>query len=427
MRILLAVSGGIDSMYLAENAGDLFPGCSFAVAHCNFRLRGAESDGDEAFVRDWCASHGLPLYVQAFDTAAFASLLGISLEMAARELRYRWFAQLCSDEGFDAVAVAHNADDDAETMLLNLLRGTGTRGLRGMAPSGPIPYGQGRGRLLRPMLGLERREIEEWMRAHGCAWREDATNTDTTIRRNLLRCKVFPLFEEINPAFRAALRRDREHLAQADDIAEEFYLRERPLVQDARGCIDVAELTARSHWRYLLFRLTSEPSDGTAGLDAGHLEQLIAALEAGDLSGTRKFGAWTLSRGFLFPAGSGILAGTGAPGEPSVRLEVIPRTEGFSPIPPAGTLYLDADLLGGDPVIRPWRQGDWMVPLGMEGRKKLSDLFTDLKFSAADKACARVIEHPEGGSRVAALLGRRIDGSMRVTEKTMRILVVGLK
>ena len=169
-------------MYLAENAGDLFPGCSFAVAHCNFRLRGAESDGDEAFVRDWCVSHGLPLYVHAFGTAAFASLLGISLEMAARELRYRWFAQLCSDEGFDAVAVAHNADDDAETMLLNLLRGTGTRGLRGMAPSGPIPYGQGRGRLLRPMLGLERREIEEWMRAHGCAWREDATNTDTTIR-----------------------------------------------------------------------------------------------------------------------------------------------------------------------------------------------------------------------------------------------------
>ena len=122
MKVLLAVSGGIDSMYLAWNAGELFPGSSFAVAHCNFRLRGAESDGDEAFVREWCASQGLPLYVRNFDTAAFAAQQGISVEMAARQLRYSWFSTLCAEEGFDAVAIAHNADDDAETMMLNLLR-----------------------------------------------------------------------------------------------------------------------------------------------------------------------------------------------------------------------------------------------------------------------------------------------------------------
>ena len=413
MRILLAVSGGIDSMYLAENAGDLFPGCSFALAHCNFRLRGAESDRDETFVRDWCATHGLPLYVQAFDTVAFAAERGVSIEMAARELRYRWFARLCTDEGFDGVAVAHNADDDAETMMLHLLRGTGTRGLRGMASEGPIPYGDGQGRLLRPMLGLERKEIEAWMRAHGCTWREDGTNTDTTIRRNLLRHKVFPLFEEINPSFRTALRRDREHIAQVDDIAEEFFLREKAGIQDAAGRIDLDKLLACTHWRWLLFRLTEG-----SGLDAGHLESLIATLEAGDLSETRQFGSWTLSRGFLSPTFSPV------PDEPCIRLEILPRTPGSSPIPPAGTLYLDADLLPPDPVIRPWRPGDWMVPLGMTGRKKISDLFTDLKYSAADKARARVIEHPEGGSRIAALAGRRIDETLRITEKTERILVV---
>ena len=132
MRILLAVSGGIDSMYLANRAPELFPGARFAVAHCNFTLRGAESDGDEAFVRDWCAAHALDCFVQRFDTAAYATEHGVSIEMAARELRYAWFARLCREKGFDAVAVAHNADDNAETMLLNLLRGTGTRGLRGM-------------------------------------------------------------------------------------------------------------------------------------------------------------------------------------------------------------------------------------------------------------------------------------------------------
>lgn len=401
-------------MYLAERAGELFPGCSFAVAHCNFRLRGAESDGDEAFVRDWCDRHGLPLSVLSFDTAGFAAERGVSLEMAARELRYRWFAQLCAEEGFDAVAVAHNADDDAETMILNLLRGTGLHGMRGMSASGPIPYGDGKGRLLRPMLGLERKEIEAWMRTHGCAWREDGSNTDTRIRRNLLRHKVFPLFEEINPAFRTALRRDREHFAQADDIAEDLFVQTKAEIQDETGRIDLAKLLDHRHWRYLLFRLTED-----SGLDAGHLEQLITILEAGDLSGTRQFGPWTLSRGFL--ALSVI-----APEGPSIRMKVLPRTDGFSPIPPAGTLFMDAGLLPAEPVIRPWHPGDWMIPLGMKGRKKLSDLFTDLKFSAADKASARVIEHPEGGSRVAALVGRRIDESVRVTEKTGRILIVEL-
>ena len=409
MRILLAVSGGIDSMYLAENAGDLFPGSSFAVAHCNFRLRGEESDGDEAFVRAWCGRHGLPLYVQAFDTVSFAARQGISLEMAARELRYRWFAQLCAKEGFDGVAVAHHSDDEAETMLLNLLRGTGTRGLRGMAPDGPIPFGDGDARLLRPMLGMERKDIETWMRAHGCSWREDGTNAEDSFHRNKLRLKVFPILEEINPSFRETLRRDREHLAQADDIAEEYFRAALPAVRDDEGRIDIAHLLSFRHWRYLLFRLTG-------GLDAGHLAQLEAALADGRTAETRQYGPLTLSRGLLIPSG--------ACPEPSIRCSVLPHTDGMSLIPPAGTLYLDADRFPGEPVVRPWRPGDWMVPFGMRGRKKLSDLFTDLKYSAADKASARVIEHPDGGSRVAALVGRRIDGSLRVTEKTRRILVV---
>ena len=410
MKVLLAVSGGIDSMYLAWNAGELFPGSSFAVAHCNFRLRGAESDGDEAFVREWCASQGLPLYVRNFDTAAFAAQQGISVEMAARQLRYSWFSALCAEESFDAVAVAHNADDDAETMMLNLLRGTGTRGVCGMAAAGPIPYGQGTAQLLRPLLGLSRARIRAWMEAHGKAWREDSTNAGTEIKRNLLRHKVFPLFGEINPSFLETLRRDRLHLAQTDAIAEDYFQSARPSVQEAGGRIDLRKLLGFKHWRYLLFRLTE-------GMDEATLGRLCDLLASGDFTGTRQFGGWTLSRGFLEPASL-------EPAPPHVGWEFLPREAVPTLRQPAGTLVLDAGLFDGDPVIRPWKAGDWMVPFGMKGRKKLSDLFADLKFSAADKARARVVEYPGRPGRVAALAGFRIDDSLRVTGETERVLKI---
>ena len=132
MKVLLAVSGGIDSMYMLHRAPELFPGASIAVAHCNFRLRGDDSDGDESFVREACKAAGIDFYVSRFNTTEYASEHGISIEMAARELRYSWFRKLCTAEGFDALATAHNANDNAETLILNLLRGTGTKGMRGI-------------------------------------------------------------------------------------------------------------------------------------------------------------------------------------------------------------------------------------------------------------------------------------------------------
>lgn len=244
MRILLAVSGGIDSMYLANRARELFPGSCFAVAHCNFRLRGTESDGDEAFVREWCKDKGMPLYVKGFDTREYASSHGISIEMAARDLRYEWFAELCSEEGFDAVAVAHNANDNAETLMLNLLRGTGSRGLRGMS--------QNCAGILRPLLGTTRAEIENWMKAKGLNWREDSSNKVNDARRNIIRNEVFPIFSRINPSFLGILNRDMGHFSQVDDIADDYF-RSSGLNMD--GGVDLRELKSFKHWEYLLFRL----------------------------------------------------------------------------------------------------------------------------------------------------------------------------
>ena len=264
MRILLAVSGGIDSMYLANRAPELFPGARFAVAHCNFGLRGAESDGDEAFVRTWCTEHGMECFVERFDTRGYAAEHGQSIEMAARELRYAWFWRLLDERGFDAVAVAHNADDNAETLLLNLLRGTGTRGMRGMGD---------RDGIVRPLLETSRAEIREWMEAHGLSWREDSTNADSSPKRNRIRNEVFPVFARINPSFVRTLGDDMRRIARVDDIAESYFRSVREGLTLPDGAIKIARVLALEHWEYVLWRLVEE-----YGLSGPTFEKLVALL-----------------------------------------------------------------------------------------------------------------------------------------------------
>ena len=263
-RILIAVSGGIDSMYLANRAPELFPGARFAVAHCNFALRGAESDGDELFVRDWCAAHGLDCFVRRFETAAYAAEHGVSIEMAARELRYAWFAELCREGGFEAVAVAHNADDNAETMLLNLLRGTGTRGLRGMGD---------RDGIVRPLLDIPREDIRAWMTARGLAWRDDSTNADSTPKRNRIRNEVFPIFARINPSFVRTLGEDMRRFARVDDIADSYFRAVREGLTTPSGDIRLPAVLALEHLEYVLWRLLEK-----AGLSGPTFEKLVALL-----------------------------------------------------------------------------------------------------------------------------------------------------
>ncbi|MBR5043229.1 MAG: tRNA lysidine(34) synthetase TilS [Bacteroidales bacterium] len=304
MKVLLAVSGGIDSMYMLHRAPELFPGASFAVAHCNFSLRGDESDGDEVFVRDACAALGIDCYVKRFDTLGFAAEHGVSVEMAARELRYAWFAQLCAGHGFDTLATAHNANDNAETLILNLLRGTGTKGLRGI-PSGSVDAGSSSGnrirpwlreregpaseakregwseaevpgktsrattpegvRLVRPLLETGRDEIRKWMEDKGFGWREDSTNRENEARRNKIRNQVFPVFAEINPSFIKTLGEDMARIRQTDDIAEDYYreaaeriVSPSPKTAGAMLEISVTGLLALTHWRYVLWRLLED-------------------------------------------------------------------------------------------------------------------------------------------------------------------------
>ena len=228
--LLVAVSGGIDSMCLAQKVR--LEGGPFAMAHCNFSLRGEESDADEAFVRSWASAYNIPLHVKRFDTQAFAQAEGISVEMAARRLRYRWFGELCREHGYGAVAVAHNANDNAETLLLNLLRGTGLKGITGMKASGFLPDPEyGDIPLLRPLLGMTREEIVAFAREQGLTWREDSTNALNDYKRNKIRNQVFPLFREINPSFVQTLNRDMERFTQELSSEETKVSKPLPLMR----------------------------------------------------------------------------------------------------------------------------------------------------------------------------------------------------
>lgn len=200
---LLALSGGPDSVALLRMMVD--EGYHVEAAHCNFHLRGAESDRDEAFCKDLCERLGVKLHVVHFDTKEFAELRGISIEMAARELRYRWFTQLAHDTGAEGVCIAHHSDDQVETILLNMLRGTGLKGLLGMQRRNGI--------FLRPLLGVSRKEILEYLDRIGQDYVTDSTNLEDDVQRNKLRLDVIPMLEKVTPAAKQNILRMADNLS----------------------------------------------------------------------------------------------------------------------------------------------------------------------------------------------------------------------
>ena len=363
--LLVAVSGGIDSMCLARKVR--LEGGPFAIAHCNFGLRGKESDADEAFVRSWAGENGIPIHVKRFDTKAYASAQGISVEMAARRLRYHWFGELCREHGYEAVAVAHNANDNAETLLLNLLRGTGLRGITGMRPEGFIPdpdYADIP--LLRPLLGMTRQDIQAFAAEQGLSWREDSTNALNDFKRNKIRNLVFPVFAEINPSFIQTLNRDME-------------------------------------------RFWSEWSDAGKALSPEPVATLGRIRGRGPLSE----GQWESA----FPASdqNHDFIITEEPWDNTMELKQ-----------PAGMLILDKEKAGEFTEGR-WETGDWIKPLGAPGKKKMQDWFTDHHIPADEKPFIPLLKSARDPHHVLAVVGYCIDHSVRVTNSTRLILRIFIK
>ena len=379
--LLLAVSGGIDSMCLAEKVR--LDGGPFAIAHCNFGLRGADSDADEAFVRGWASAHGVECHVKRFETTSWAADHKVSIEMAARQLRYHWFGELCRQHGYEAVAVAHNANDNAETLILNLLRGTGLRGITGMKASGFIPDPEFADiPLLRPLLGMTREDIEAFAAEHGLSWREDCTNAQNEYRRNKIRNQVFPVFKEINPSFVETLNEDMKRF-------------EETLCFQKEGETDVPEtVAARGHM------------NGRGPLAFGTDDKLAWQPGRMSVGGTRTEG----------PMVSGMSV------SPSYEIKA-EEWDGTKTVKqPAGELILDADKFDGNLEFSSWETGDWIKPLGAPGKKKLQDWFTDHHIPADEKPFVKLLRSAKDPHLILAVAGWCIDHSVRVTSRTKRIL-----
>ncbi len=426
MRLLLAISGGIDSMYMADRAldGALFDfDYTFSVAHCNFHLRGEESDGDMRFVRKWCLKHNVEFLSAEFDTAAFARENKISTEMAARELRYTWFADLCLSRGFDAVVVAHNCDDNVETLFLNMLRGCGSKGMSGMREdSGHFPR-----RILRPLLTTSREQIFAHMTARSLAWREDRTNSEDMCKRNVLRHKVLPVLKEINPSALATLSKDMLHLREVDEMASDYYAEHKAELNS------ISALLKLKHWKYVLYRALHEK-----GFGESVFEDLCRLLVSGGQTSGKTFlsPTWTLSLGSdtlhftpktdikeeancikVDGPGTFSLAGRTF----SVNIEGIRSSLKTSP----GEIIASAGKLRFPFYFRTWREGDRMQPLGMKGQKKISDLFVDLKIPAYKKDAETVIVKDPSDTEVLALLSRRPGEKIKVRrEADLEILSI---
>lgn len=281
---LLAVSGGIDSICLASLFLNSSSGLRFAVAHCNFHLRGEDSDSDEALVAAWCGRNGVRYHKADFDTEQYASAHSVSIEMAARELRYDWFASLCKDNGYYGVAVAHNANDNAETLILNLLRGTGLRGITGMQVETVVPVTRDElsgVRLLRPMLSFSRKQIEEYVAANSLEYHDDRTNAETVYKRNRIRHLVFPVFESLNPSFLTTFAREMNSFSEVQEIADDYFISVRESVCEPAGKdellrVNAVRLCHLKHYKYVLYRLLE-----VYGFRDRLLEPVVRLLESG--------------------------------------------------------------------------------------------------------------------------------------------------
>ena len=455
VRFLLAVSGGMDSMCMLDLFSQVVSVEDFAVAHCNFSLRGEESDGDQALVEARARDLGVEIFVKRFDTVAFAREKGISIEMAARELRYGWFAGVCQEHGFDAVVVAHNANDNAETLILNLLRGTGLDGLHGMQevqrrtdcclnwpPLTAIKY-----IVFRPMLEVTRKQIEGYVLANKVPYRDDSSNFESDYKRNRIRNEVFPIFEKVNPSFVKTLNREIGYFAEAGSIVEAWCQSQIPNVLVAHEptvSISLPSLLATDHWRYLLYYILQP-----YGFNSATLESLEDLLESDRTVSGKRFESsshilYTERDSLEVRPISDSEAQTGASeghclSDIIVReegiynlngvrfqIKVVERTPDFNLKQPVGTVIMDADKMAFPFVCRGWKQGDWFVPFGMKGRKKVSDLFTDLKFSNEDKSRTLILVDSRGylaeNQHIAGVIGYRIDERYKVDMSTTKII-----
>ena len=402
-KLILALSGGIDSMVLADML--LQSKADFVLAHCNFHLRGEESNGDEKFVREYAERNGLTLYVKQFDTMAYAKEHGVSIEMAARDLRYAWFEELRQQLGYDKIAVAHHADDQLETFFINLLRGAGIRGLKGMRPVN--------GNIIRPLLDKSREEIHQYAIENGIKWREDHTNAETQFLRNKIRHELLPVIDSISKEGRASILKSISHLASENELYRELV--DEKLFQIVKKD---GEVQKTSHLSPLTPQLLFEWLRDY-GFNSDQVHFIYEAMNG--QPGTS----------FFSPTHKVTIERDGVELTPicqhdNTQVELVyeqhPNDDNFVIDKSPEVAQLDYDKLTFPLKLRIWQAGDRFYPLGMKGSRLLSDFMKDLKFTTRQKEECQVLTTAK--DEILWVVGRRVDERFKVTDKTKSILKI---
>ncbi|TVZ22434.1 tRNA(Ile)-lysidine synthase [Dokdonia sp. Hel_I_63] len=411
-KILVTVSGGLDSMLLLLLCRQA--GLTMSVAHCNFNLRGVESDGDQVFVASYCTLHNIPIYIKGFDTSAYAKTSKTSTQIAARELRYQWFKELSVAEDFDYILTAHHLNDDLETFLINLGRGTGIKGLTGI----PVVNGE----IVRPLLKFSRKQIRNYALKEGLQWREDSSNGTDNYVRNHIRHHAIPNLEEAQPNILKGLQHTQEHLKQSERLLKVYtdQLRQQFITEsNGEEVVNLVALKQHSEPEAVLYQLLS-PYGFTAWDDIYKLPQAQSGKEV--TSSTHRLLKdrdkliisiikMETTRSYQWQQGEeriegdfGILSVGEGPVVTSLSKQEI---------------VVDAAHIGYPLTIRKWQDGDYFYPYGMKGKKKLSKYFKDEKLSLRAKEKVWLLC---SDNAVIWVIGHRADDRFKVVDTTLKTI-----
>ncbi len=424
-KILIAVSGGLDSIVMAH----LFKqsGFEFCIAHCNFKLRSEESDGDEKFVRALAAHYSVPVFVETFQTKEHATQKGVSTQMAARELRYAFFERTCAENGFKYIATAHHADDFAETLILNLVRGSGMAALHGIKAK--------KKNVIRPLLFALRQDIVAYAQENGLEWREDSSNATDDYSRNRIRHHIIPLLKELNPSLTETFLTNGYYVNEVEEVLKEFVSTQRKEIVTEDGdtlVFDSTKLLQLPAPVTFLFEILSSYE-----FNSSMCKEIFLAL-SGTEEKTFFAKGWhavkerkrlIVKKNTSLTTDSLVLLETGSflIGNITLSVEKVNNTATIKQNLEQGNykemdcVYFDADKISFPLTFRHWQNGDVFSPMGMQGKKLVSDYFTDEKLSAQQKQTQFLLL---ANNTVIWVVGKRLSEQAKINSHTKNILQV---